>query len=467
MGKLKKGIIVVFIANIINLLVSVIRNFVLPKYLSVDTYADIKMYHLYISYAGLFALGYIDGMYLKYGGIDLDKIDANDFQKNRSTFRIFELMISLVLTAVGFVMKDPIFVAMSLSFFAMNMADYYRCFYQATGEFSAYSKIMNLSSALTLFITLALLFIAKSDNSIFYILGSVFVFYFVWVLLEVRNKQRFRVSCNSFFSIEELKISIATGIALMLGTLVSTFMTGLDRWFVKFTLTTYDFALYSFAASTVGFLSYAISPISITLYNFFCSNKNEVQLRRIRDIILVFLATIIVLVFPIKFVIEYYLPKYYSAINVVVILFASQLLYGMTRCYYVNLYKAEKRQVEYFKGIIIVTIMGFVLNYVFFLFLKNIEAYALATFSCGGIWLFSCNTKFKKYKLSVNNIIYSVVICGSFIACGVMLKSFIGLVLYAAIFIVASLLFMKDAFIEMIDIAKSHTGKIINRIVSR
>ena len=39
---LKKGIILVFMANLINLVISLLNGFILPKYLAVDTYADIK-----------------------------------------------------------------------------------------------------------------------------------------------------------------------------------------------------------------------------------------------------------------------------------------------------------------------------------------------------------------------------------------------------------------------------------------
>lgn len=65
--KLKKGLVLVFIANAINLCISLINGFVLPKYLSVETYADIKTYQLYSNYIGVLALGYCDGLYLKYG----------------------------------------------------------------------------------------------------------------------------------------------------------------------------------------------------------------------------------------------------------------------------------------------------------------------------------------------------------------------------------------------------------------
>ena len=73
-GNLKKGIIAILAANIINLIFNLFTNFMLPKFLSIDSYAAIKTFQLYTSYIGIFALGYSDGMYLRYGGKELAKI---------------------------------------------------------------------------------------------------------------------------------------------------------------------------------------------------------------------------------------------------------------------------------------------------------------------------------------------------------------------------------------------------------
>ena len=59
---IKKGMIIIFLANILNLTVSIIRNFILPRYLSMNSYAEIKTYQLFISYAGILAFGYVDGV---------------------------------------------------------------------------------------------------------------------------------------------------------------------------------------------------------------------------------------------------------------------------------------------------------------------------------------------------------------------------------------------------------------------
>lgn len=53
---MKKGLIQIMFANAICLIINVLTNFILPKFLSIDTYAQIKTYALLVSYAGFFSL---------------------------------------------------------------------------------------------------------------------------------------------------------------------------------------------------------------------------------------------------------------------------------------------------------------------------------------------------------------------------------------------------------------------------
>lgn len=68
----EKGIFSIAMANVICMALGLITNFLLPKHLSVNSYAMLKTYSLYMNYAGFFALGYSDSVYLKYGGKNLE-----------------------------------------------------------------------------------------------------------------------------------------------------------------------------------------------------------------------------------------------------------------------------------------------------------------------------------------------------------------------------------------------------------
>ena len=122
---LKKGLMYVLIANFINLGFNLITNFVLPKELSVESYATIKTFQLYVSYAGLFHFGFVDGMYLKYGGKNIKELRREDLGTNLSTLRLFEIVVTIVCAIIAIISKQEVLVFFSLSILPLNLANYY------------------------------------------------------------------------------------------------------------------------------------------------------------------------------------------------------------------------------------------------------------------------------------------------------------------------------------------------------
>ena len=101
---LKRGIALVFIANAINLCISLVNGFVMPKYLSLGAYADIKTYHLYANYIGVLAFGYSDGLYLMYGGKHISEVGSTGINTCRSNLILTQIMMTAacVLTGLAF-----------------------------------------------------------------------------------------------------------------------------------------------------------------------------------------------------------------------------------------------------------------------------------------------------------------------------------------------------------------------------
>ena len=148
---LKKGIYVIFKANVISLVFNLLTSFLLPKYLSVEAYAAIKTFQLYVTYVGLLHLGYADGMYLKYGGSDIEKLDGCSLKTDIHTMVLFQVWVSIISALASLILKDPIWVAFSISIFPLNIASYYKLLFQATGEFDKYGKITNITTFVTFF----------------------------------------------------------------------------------------------------------------------------------------------------------------------------------------------------------------------------------------------------------------------------------------------------------------------------
>ena len=171
--ELSRGIVSVLIANIINLGFNLLTNFLLPKFLSIESYADIKTFQLYVTYAGFLHLGYIDGMYLRYGGKEISSIDKKELSQDISTLRVFQILVTAILLVLGIRINNFMLIAFGAAILPLNMATYFKFLYQATGEFNKYGKIMNATTIATFIINMVLVVFLKTNSSILIVFSYV------------------------------------------------------------------------------------------------------------------------------------------------------------------------------------------------------------------------------------------------------------------------------------------------------
>ena len=449
-NQLKKGIVNVFIANVINLVISLLINFLLPKYLSVDAYAAIKTYHLYVAYAGVLSLGYVDGMFLKYGGTNFKDLDYKDLNCNLSSFRIFQTVIVIIMTVIVLVFKDPILLAFSISTLPLNMAGYFRSLYQSIGEFKRYSKIMNATAGASFAINMFLLFIVGTDNYMFYLFSYVLLNIIIWAILEYYLKKsstyKFKVL---MFSTKEIINNVKDGILLMMGNFSNIILTSMDRWFIKVLLDTLAFAQYSFACSMENFVNVAVTPITVTLYNYFCRINDNEQIKKIRNVVMLFSSALIACAFPGKFILQIYLTQYLEASSVMFFLFAAQLFYIINKSIYVNLYKARHCQKKYFIKLVIVIIMGFIFNVLCYALIHKKESFAMGTLLSAILWLILSVRDFPEINFEKKEIAYIIISIVAFISCGYMLGAILGLAIYLLVITIAAITLMKEDFMYL------------------
>lgn len=430
---LKKGIGRIFYANIINLVFNIATGFLLPQYLSVESYAQIKTYQLYLMYGSLLHLGYIDGMYLKYGGKTIEEISGASIENSISTLRIFQLVMVLcgVLVAVQF--GDIPLLMASIAVLPSNIIGYFRNFYQAVGEFKRYSKIMNLTTGLTFAVNIFLIAVVRLDNYVVYLAGYIALNVVLWLILEKDLHGLKRININLFcFSFRELKENISSGILMVLGYFSSQILTSMDRLFVKFLVGNVAFAQYAFAVSMENFLNVAVSPISLTLYNYFCRNKDNTEVKKITELIIALSTVVIAAAFPLKFILEIFLKKYLNSTSVIFLLFASQIFYIIIKSVYVNLYKAYKMQIKYFSKLCAILVIAFLFNVICYIVYPLKEAFAVGTLLSAIAWFILCQFDFRELKYTAWHYIYITAEVLGFLFFGITFKAIPGGLLYLA-----------------------------------
>ena len=448
---MKKGLFRILFANIFYLLIVAGTNFILPKFVDVEIYAAIKEYTLYITtYAGISTLGYTQGIYVKYGGKDIETLDPKTVGTSLFSFFVFMLPIAIGVSAWGILAHNPILSVVGAGLLSTNMGSFYQLFYQATGDFKSYGTALNASRILMLAAYLALIFIVRTDSLLAYVGIAPLVGLITAIYLTIKLNQHLPLIRNMSFQFKEITSNIRGGFVLMLGGFVSSYFTSIDRWFVKALTTTLHFALYSFAVSMEHMVNTLMTPITVSMYNIFCKKPDLASVRKIKDSALIYAFVIIACAFPLKWILEIFLPNYLDATNIMFFLFAAQGFSSIVRGVYVNKYKAEGKQKLYLIQMIAMLALGVALNAVLYAIWPNINAFAVATLIVNIVWLVVCEWREPAMRYDWRGIVSMAILLIVYLLAGGCLPAILGCLLYLGVGVVVGLSLMRKSFLETV-----------------
>lgn len=458
---MKRSLLHILFANVVFLIISIVNSFLLPRYLSIDTYAVLKTYTLYIGYAGFLSLGYADGMYLKYGGAKLEDIQISELSSNLKSYIALQGVVSLFLLLVAVILKDYVLIAFAISSLCINIIGYYKNFYQAIGEYRLYGQSLNYQTFILFLLNLALLFVWKIKAPMLYIGIQVIsaiatAIYLTWVL--EKKTSLWHLGQIRF---SEIKTNIVSGFSLMLGNFSSSVFTSLDRWFVKILLDSSSFAHYSFAVSLENIINVFITPITISLYNVFCKNPEKAYIYRIKKLTLLWGFMVVALFFPVKFILSYYLTKYYVSVNVLYPLFGAQAFYAVIKGISVNLYKADRKQTVYFKVMACMIVLSIALNIIVYKLLHTSDAFAIATLLTSIIWFMYCEWERPEIRFTFKEYSAIILLLLSYILACRLDNIAIGLLCYLVAYSTIFLVFMRESLKDIIIAATPFVEKLL------
>lgn len=455
---MRKGIFQLLAANILYLLISILNSFLLPKFLSMETYAVIKTYTLYIGYAGFLSLGYADGMYLKYGGKDIGQIDRGELSSDFKSYLVMEAGVSAACLIVAAVIRDFVLLAFSVGSLCVNIIGYYKNLYQAVGDYRLYGKALN-DQTILMFVLNMLLLVFRSDNAVFYIAVQVLTALLVMIYLTAALNSRTSLLRSGRPSFRNVWSNVSSGFTLMLGNFSSSIFTSLDRWFVKFWMDSISFAQYSFAVSLENIVNVFVTPITISLYNVFCSNREEEYVRRIKKMVLLWGCAVIAAAFPVKFVVQYFLPEYLDALDIIFPLFGAQAFYAVIKGIHVNIYKAEKKQQKYFVIMVIMIVVAVASNIIFYQVVNTASAFAWATYATAFLWFVYCEIETKSLRFGIREYLTVLCVMAGYFLAGNLENAIAGFGVYCLVLLLSVAVFMNGTARELLGMAFSFLKK--------
>lgn len=258
-------------SNLISLAISIGFVFIVPMLIGVEAYGYWQLYLFYLSYTGFFHFGWIEGIYLKYGGSTFDALDANSFRTqfwilNASTVFLsvsFLVFLSCFVEDIG---RQEIgyFIAANLLFILPKTFLAYILL--SVGRIRAHSalvlteRFVSVAGMACLFLAgyrqyQALILADMAGKFVALGMAAYFCWNFVW--------GRFSVAREVFLEIGE---HIASGSKLMFANIAGMLMLGILRFAIEQHWGVATFGKVSMALSAANLFLVFVGAVNVVLF---------------------------------------------------------------------------------------------------------------------------------------------------------------------------------------------------------
>lgn len=439
-------------AQILILSVGILRALILPAFLSVDSFGYWSIYVFYSTYVGLFCFGYNDGLYLRYGDRDYDRLP---YLKIRSASRLFSFILGtitiLVFLLVSFSFSDVnerfAMQMSSINIFILGINAVTLYVLQVTNRFKLYGFFSSLDKVLLL-LSVLLLFLIKEDNWKVLVCMDLAAKLLVLAILVVITKEIWLGRCVSIkYAFKEFWDNVSVGVKLMIANIMGMLLIGLGRIYIQFVFDIDTFSIYSFGISLTGIIITAITSFSLVLYPTLKRLPSENQptyFASVNTFTRTFGCCSLLLYFPVVLIINYFYAKYSGVLVFLNMLFAISFLQSKVAILNNTYYKLLRKENSMLFANLS-TIFLFILFIVFvFFYSDNVLWIPICTFIAFAVRCY-CSEYYlgKRLKMKFSNqSVFELI----FIICFVCATAFIPKIWYsfAVVFILLMLLLMVE-----------------------
>lgn len=393
----KENLINVFMvvsSNIFTILVALFSGFILPKELSIPDYAYYRVYLLYISYAGFFHFGIVNGIYLKYGNMDLEQIPRKIFRAYSSFMMLSQAAVvaalSLILFAAAPSMegdKVTAFAFVIINIPLINIKWFYSSINQFTKRFVIDSYVTYLQNILNLVMVLLVILLKWYDFK--WILAILTICNLICMAIVMAQNKMILWGEKARLKDTGIPELIKSGFFLMLSEFVGIIILGIDSIFVDNLFSQTEFAMYSFAVSVISVIFTAISAVSNLVYPYLVRVEEEkyAEYYGLMSDVLAIVSMFSMLAFYVaEFIIFRWLDKFIPSLSIVAILFGTVVFRTIITLVCGNYFKVLKLIKEYTWNNIFAIAISFLLNGAAYLLFEDYRYIAGASLLSFVIW---------------------------------------------------------------------------------
>lgn len=315
-------------SNLLTLIVSTLVILVVPKLVGVKEFGYWQLFTFFSGYLGLLPLGWLDGIYLRYGGANYSELDKNKFFSQFIMLMLLQLFFAFIIFFSGLFMSNPHY-----SFIMFSLAGYliiyiaqsfFKFILQLTNRVKEYSTITIMSSLIYVVSIIILLLLGYRKFELLigaYIFGNaIAMIYGAFLLRDI-----FTSGVHNFrWTWTEMKLNIRVGAQLSVANIASLLIIGIIRIGIQNGWGIETFGKISLTLQISNLLMIFIGAISLVLFpklrRVGRDKMNDVY-TMLRDLLMPAIFVGILVYFPISYFIPLWLPKYSSALIYMSVLF--------------------------------------------------------------------------------------------------------------------------------------------------
>ncbi len=373
---------------------SLVIGFVLPKYMGSEQYGYWQIYYFYLNYINLATFGFNDGIALRYGGYDEDKLPLS---KIRSAIWILSqaLLILTIFIIIGTGIVDLsserrfIYITLAISLPFVCMMNIIVTIFLSVNRQAIYNRVNLVNKLISSIAYLILILIGiKSFQSI---IMSDIVIRLILTLICVYIGRKFIFGLKDRFTegFTEVKQNISAGKFITVGALASAFIPMAGRVVLEHNESIQTYGIYSFAMSLLGIIVTFASTAGMVFFPIMkriSIDNLPLYYTKLKEINNLILYISLLAYIPITMIINQYLTDYQPVLSYAFILFVMCIPLGKMQTLITVYYKIFRMERQYFLANISGALIMLISTYIAYYCFGNVFAVATTTTIIFTLW---------------------------------------------------------------------------------
>ena len=456
MRSITKNVMYTISSNLVSFAVNALIVLIIPKLIGVVEYGYFQLYLLLVSYAFYFHFGWCDGVYLRTVGTNYENLNREIISSQLRGLCLITIILAVLMEIIAiFVYKDTdyflVYSGVCVALLFITPKIFFSVIMQATNRMKEYSAIILVEKII--YAVLLILFLGdgiRNPNILITadISGKIFAFllgafYCKEILFIKLPKENFK------FYFNEMKENIHVGIFLLVSNVASILITSIVQLLVESRYGIEAFSQVALAFNMSKFMMVAIAAIGVVLVPLI-KHMDKQKLSEtyvyIRSLLMLVLGLSLIVYFPLREILNFWLPNFAESIFYLAFLFPICLFEGKTQLLANSYMKALRGERLLCKVNLISVLLSLVSGFVGVYILDSIF---MAVVLVPYVLAFRCFL----LERSIKNILsiditkpafYEAVLASVFMISCFALDSLIAVIVYVIAFLLYAFLMRKD-----------------------